>query len=141
MSNKRYNPNSYPKAVRDRVEIDYASKLSDAEQTWLAAFNESEYGANPELLSEITGQPVTQAEKRRKWRQIKKYQRDTMSQPARLEVIEPATRKGKRKTGLLGEQSLDSHSFGYSGNPEDAINELLDKHAEKQNKDNKHVKK
>jgi len=65
----RFNPSHYPRSVRDRVEIDYASKLSAEEKLWLARFNESEYGCNPEILELITGEEVSTDEKRRAWRE------------------------------------------------------------------------
>lgn len=130
MSKKRYNPNSYPKSVRDRVSIDYTDKLNDYEQTWLASFNESEYGANPELLSEITGQPVTQKEKRRKWRQIKKYQRDTMSQPIPLQFFDQEFDGSEPK-------SEDSFVLDQIINHEDILIELLDNHAKVKGKKGK----
>ncbi len=79
MSKKRFNPKSYPLAVRDKVEIDYARKLSREEQNWLAAFNEAEYGSNPDCMEEITGRPATKEERRKAWRDIKRYERDALS--------------------------------------------------------------
>lgn len=65
--------------MRDRVEIDYAWKLSDAEQRWLAAFNESESGDNPQCLEYITGKRVPHEHKLRIWRESKRYQADSLS--------------------------------------------------------------
>ena len=128
MSKKRHNPSSYPKSVRELVQIDYAHKLNDAQQIWLAAFNEAEFGSNPEFLSELVGKKVTKAEKRKKWREIKRYQRDTMSQPCRLAV------RDERSENYGQEIAGDDTSIFYNQclNQEDVIIELLDNHAANQ---------
>lgn len=75
----RFNPRSFPVSVRDRVEIDYASQLNQEEKRWLAAFNEAEYGGNPNSLEYITGEAVSDEERKRMSREIKRYQRDSLT--------------------------------------------------------------
>ncbi len=82
----RFNPLSYPKTVRDRVEIDYNAKLSPKDQEWLASFNESESGGKPVCQKDITGKRVSAAEKRRLWRETKRYQRDMISSGTRMDI-------------------------------------------------------
>lgn len=59
------------------MEIDYVRKLSESDLQWLASFNEAEYGENPQCLEFITGQPTSQEDKRKAWREIQRYKRDT----------------------------------------------------------------
>lgn len=66
-------------SVRDRVQTDYADQLTPDEQSWLASFNETEYGSNPHHLRDITGEPTSIEDTRRYWREIKRYQRDYLS--------------------------------------------------------------
>lgn len=86
---RRRDPNRYPLSVRDRVEIDYARKLSEAQKEWLAAFNEAEYGANPAELRFITGRCVTRAQLRKAWREIQRYKRDLLTGWANRSVAGP----------------------------------------------------
>jgi hypothetical protein len=72
----RFNPQKFPKAVRDVVEIDYSHKLTSSQKKWLAAFNEAEYGSNPDCIKAITGKNPTQDQKRTAWRSAKRRQRD-----------------------------------------------------------------
>jgi hypothetical protein len=74
--------------VRDRVEIDYAKRLTFEEQSWLASFNEAEYGSNPDCLQFITGKRVSVEEKRRLWREIKRYERDGFGPGPRINIDE-----------------------------------------------------
>jgi hypothetical protein len=83
---RRFNPLSYPKKIRDQVEIDYAKKLTKKEQEWLAAFNEAEFGANPDCLSEITGQPITVEQRRKAWAKTKRTQRNNLFYHGWLEI-------------------------------------------------------
>lgn len=76
----RRNPQRFPKAVREAVSVDYISKLTAEEREYLAAFNEAEFGGNAEALELITGKPVTQADKRKAWRNLKRKQRDALNQ-------------------------------------------------------------
>lgn len=56
--------------------MDYASKLTPKEQDWLAAFNEVEYGQNPEHLQELTGEAPTQDQRRKCYRDTQRYKRN-----------------------------------------------------------------
>lgn len=83
---KRFNPESYPLTVRHRVEIDYANKLSQEEKRWLACFNEAEYGGNPKSLEYITGKPNSEQERKRMYREIKRYQRDLLTSGPGIDI-------------------------------------------------------
>lgn len=79
MKRKRLNPKSYPKAIQDLVSIDYVDQLTQAQKEWLAAFNEYEYGSNPDCLEELTGKAPTEDQKRESYRKQKKIQADALS--------------------------------------------------------------
>jgi len=83
---KRFNPRAYPAYIRDCVEIDYSYKLTPEEQNWLASFNEAEYGCNPSYLEHITGKKVTPSEMRKVWRDLKRYERDTLGMRPRVDI-------------------------------------------------------
>ena len=91
MYKKRFYPRAYPAWARSTVFIDYASKLTSAQKTWLATFNESEYGGNPDLESEITKKPVTQKQRRKKWREQKRQSRDALSNTNTADLFEEST--------------------------------------------------
>lgn len=82
----RFDPRSYAASIRDRVQIDYAGRLSVKEKEWLAAFNETEYGSNPDCLEYITGKKVSVEEKRKFYREIKRYQRDILTAGPRVDL-------------------------------------------------------
>jgi hypothetical protein len=65
----------YPKSVQELVQIDYAHKLNLEEQNWLRAFNEAHFGSNPICLEKIVPGPISQEEKRRLWRELKRRER------------------------------------------------------------------
>lgn len=116
---RRLNPLSYPKTVRDRVEIDYAQKLSPALRQWLAAFNEAEYGSNPSEMTFITEKYVRVVERRRLMREIKRYQRDMMSEGLRESFASVA------KTLAQNPEDLLIHQIDHTRQIERAILELL----------------
>lgn len=98
----RLNPQSYPKSVRDRVEVDYAHKLSGDQRQWLAAFNEAEYGSNPACLQIITGKYIKVEERRRLMREIKRYQRDILSAGLWIDVDQLVERHYSIEDLLIG---------------------------------------
>lgn len=121
---RRLDPRSYPRSVRDRVEMDYAQKLSPEERQWLAAFNEAEYGGNPGCLQFITGKYVPVAERRRLMREIKRYQRDLLSTGLWMDVEYFKTRVHGDRDGLEMEELL-IHQIDNGAQIERVLMEIL----------------
>lgn len=102
-------PKNYAKNIQWRIETDYELKLSNDDLIWLRKFTEAEYGGNATALNP----EATQDEKRKSWRDNKRYKNDGLSN-----LI-----AGKKTTDVYSVQTIrKSHGKNYQ---EDATNELF----------------
>lgn len=108
----RFKVTSFPRSVQDVVSIDYSHKLSPEQKIWLAAFNESEHGANPEVLEELTGVPVTREQMREKWNEANHRRKDAlhwMTDASKDELSPPVERRRNHEDVLI--DLLDSRTL------------------------------